>query len=417
MPAFRSLLLITLLLFASDLGAQESAVIRVGTSGDYAPFSLALEGEAIVFEGFDIAVARAFAEAHGYELVPKRFRWPNLSKSIEAARFDIAMSGVTITPDRSAIGRFSIPVVETGAVVLVRELEGDPGLKELDRSTIRIGVNAGGYLERVARNRFRNATLLMIPDNAAVLDALSTGSVHAVVTDTAEASLWLGATPGARQIGPITRDRKAYLVRADRPDLAAQLDRWLLAREADGTLATVREIYLGASAGPAVSTPVSALLAAVDERLSLMPLVAISKREAGLPLVVPRREAIVLDAAVAAVADAAKAEAVAPPAEPLVRAFFRAQIEASKQVQWSALKDPTFVRPEDPPDVSEVLRPALMRIGDKIARLIVALPTGLDPSEVSKTTRDQLRTPRLSESSQAAIASAITALSRRAPDQ
>jgi cyclohexadienyl dehydratase len=418
MPALRPLLLITLLLFASDLSARENAVIRVGTSGDYAPFSLALEGEAIVFEGFDIAVARAFAEAHGYELVPKRFRWSNLSASLEAGRFDIAMSGITIIPDRSAIGRFSIPVVETGAVVLVRELEGDPGLKSLDRSTIRIGVNAGGYLERVARERFRKATLLAIPDNAAVLDALATGNVHAVVTDTVEAGLWLGAAPGARQIGPITRDRKAYLVRADRPELAAQLDRWLLAREADGTLAAVRELYFGENAGPAVSTPLTALLAAVDERLSLMPLVAVSKRETGLPLVAPRREAAVLDAAVAAVADAATAaEVAAPPAEALVRAFFRAQIEASKQLQWSALKDPAFVRPEDPPDVSDVLRPALMRIGEKIARLIVALPSGLDPREVRIAARDQLRTPRLSESSQAAIADAITALSGGVADQ
>ncbi|MBW2668153.1 MAG: transporter substrate-binding domain-containing protein, partial [Deltaproteobacteria bacterium] len=294
MPALLSTLLMTLLLLAPDLGARENAVIRVGTSGDYAPFSLALEGDEIVFEGFDIAVARAFAEAHGYELVPKRFRWSNLSQSLEAGRFDIAMSGVTIIPDRSAIGRFSIPVVETGAVVLVREPERHPNLESLNRSTVRIGVNAGGYLERVARARFRKATLLTIPDNAAVLDALSTGNVQAVVSDTAEASLWLGATPGAGQLGPITRDRKAYLVRADRPDLAAQLDRWLLAREADGTLAAVRELYLGASAGPAVATPLTALLAAVDERLSLMPLIAVSKREAGLPLVVPRREAIVL---------------------------------------------------------------------------------------------------------------------------
>lgn len=413
-----STLLIALLLFAPDLGARERAAIRVGTSGDYAPFSLALEGDAIVFEGFDIAVARAFAEAHGYELVPKRFRWSNLSRSLEAGQFDVAMSGVTIVPDRSAIGRFSIPVVETGAVVLISEPERYPHLESLNRSSVRIGVNAGGYLERVARDRFRRATLLAIPDNSAVLDALSTGNVHAVVTDTAEASLWLGVTPGAKQLGPITRDRKAYLVRADRPDLAAQLDRWLLAREADGTLAAVRELYLGASAGPPVATPLTALLAAVDERLSLMPLIAVAKREAGLPLVVPRREVIVLDAAVAAVTDAATAAAVAaPPAASLVRAFFRAQIEASKQLQSSALKDPNFVRPEDPPDVGDVLRPALMRIGEKIARLIVALPTGLDPREVRIAAREQLRTPRLSESSQHEIADAIAALSGGTADQ
>jgi cyclohexadienyl dehydratase len=436
-----STLLIALLLFAPGLAAGKKPVIRVGTSGDYAPFSLALEGEAIVFEGFDLAVARAFAEAHGYELVAKRFRWSNLSHSLEAGQFDVAMSGVTIIPDRSAIGRFSIPVVETGAVVLVQTLEAEPNLESLNRPMVRIGVNAGGYLERVARSRFPKATLLAIPDNAAVLDALATGNVKAVVTDTAEASLWLDASGGATQLGPITRDRKAYLVRADRPDLAAQLDRWLLAREADGTLAAVRELYLGAHAGPAVATPLHALLAAVDERLSLMPMVAVSKREAGLPLVVPRREALVLDAAVVAVtdamavadaaavtdaagaadavggADAAAGAVVVAPAEPLVRTFFRAQIEASKQVQWTALKDPGFERPKDPPDVADVLRPALMRIGEKIARLIIVLPSGLDPREVRTAAHDQLRTPYLSEASRNSIADAISALSGGVADQ
>jgi chorismate mutase len=321
------------------------------------------------------------------------------------------MSGVTIIPDRSAIGRFSVPVVETGAVVLLGAPERFPDLAALNQSKARIGVNAGGYLERVARDQFPKATLLAIPDNGAVLDALIAGSVHAAVSDTAEASLWLGAAVGAKQLGPITRDRKGYLIRADRPELAAQFDRWLLAREADGTLAGVRGLYLGANAGPAVAAPLTALLAAVDERLSLMPLVAVSKREAGLPLVVPRREAVVLDAAVAAVAATAAATSAETPAEPLVRAFFRAQIEASKQVQWAALKDPEFERPDNPPDVNDVLRPALLRVGEKIARLLVALPAGLAADDVRAAARDQLRTPRVSESSQHAIADAIAALS------
>jgi cyclohexadienyl dehydratase len=417
MPAVRTTLLITLLLLCSAAGANEKPVLRIGTSGDYAPFSLAIEGEAIVFEGFDLAVARAFADAHGYQLVPRRFKWKGLSRALETGRFDIAMSGVTIIPRRSAIGRFSVPVVETSAVVLVGAPERFPDLESLNRSAARIGVNAGGYLEGVARARFPKATLLAIPDNGAVLDALSTGTVHAAVTDTAEATLWQGAAPGAVQLGPITRDRKGYLVRADRPEVAAQLDRWLLAREADGTLAGVRGIYLGENAGPAVATPLLALLAAVDERLSLMPEIAVAKREAGMPLEVPRREAAVLDAAVAAVAESAAEIAATTTDEKLVRAFFRAQIEASKQVQWAALKDPDFERPEDPLDVDEVLRPALLRIGEKIARLIVALPPGLDAGEVRAAVRDQLRTPRLSEPSKRAIADALTALSRGAAPQ
>jgi cyclohexadienyl dehydratase len=417
MTALRTTLLLVWIMVCGAAHASPRPVLRVGTSGDYAPFSLAIEGEAIVFEGFDLAVARAFAEAHGYELEARRFKWKGLSGSLEKGRFDVAMSGVTVIPSRSAIGRFSIPVVETGAVVLVGAPERFPDLDSLNKSTARIGVNAGGYLEGVAHRRFPMATLLAIPDNGAVLDALSTGNVHAAVTDTAEATLWLDASPGALQLGPITRDRKAYLVHPDRPDIAAQLDRWLLAREADGTLAGVRSIYFGENAGPAVATPLLALLAAIDERLSLMPQVAVAKREAGMALAAPRREARVLDAALEAVEKAA-AEVSAPPVdEALVRALFRAQIDAAKQVQSAALKDPDFERPEHPPDIDGKLRPALIRIGEKIARMIVALPPGLEADAVRAATLDQLRAPLVNEHSKRAIADALIALSRGAAAQ
>jgi len=402
---------IALLLIAPASGALEGGVLRVGTSGDYAPFSLVAEEDPVVFEGFDVSVARAYAEERGLVLVLERFRWPDLNRDLEANRFDLAMSGLTIAPERSAVGRFSVPVVETGAVVLARQPERFPDLAALNRPVIRIGVNAGGHLERVAGTRFRRATVVAIPDNAAVLDALLRGDVHAVLTDSAEASVWLQADAGLKLLGPFTRDRKAYLVRADQPGLAADLDRWLMEREVDGSLGALRRRLLGDNAGPPVAEPLTALFAAVDERLSLMPTVGVAKRREGLPLVDERREAAVLAAALEAVREAEAAAKMEPQPRDLVLAAFRAQIEAAKEVQWAAVQDSRTEHPEVVPGVDAVLRPALLRIGEKIARLLVALPKGLDREAVRAAARDQLRTPRLTEKSKLAIADSIAKLS------
>jgi cyclohexadienyl dehydratase len=301
-------------------------------------------------------------------------------------------------------------VTETGAVVLARQPERFTDLASLDRPVVRIGVNAGGYLQGVADAHFPRATRLAIPDNAAVLDALMSGNVHAVVTDNVEAEVWKAALPGLAQLGPLTRDRKAFLLRRDRPELAADLDRWLLAREADGSLAALRREHLGESTGPATATPLAALLAAVDERLALMPLVAFAKRQQNLPLVAPRREAAVLDAAVASVRAAAGATGAKAPPDALVRRFFRAQIEAAKQVQRAAVQDAEAERPAQLPDVVDVLRPALLRIGEKIAGLVVVLPAGLESGAVAATARSELRAPYLDDASRTAIADAIVAL-------
>jgi cyclohexadienyl dehydratase len=383
--------------------------LRVGTSGDYAPFSLSA-GEAGP-TGFDVEVARRYAKERGLEVEFVRFRWPDLLRDLEAGRFDLAMSGITVVPRRSLAGRFSVPVAESGAVLLMREPERWKSLDELDGPEARIGVNAGGHLEQVARRRFPRATLLAIPSNPSVREALLAGSLDAAVTDSLEAPQWRRGEEGLGQSEAFTRDRKAYLVRADRGSLAADLDRWLLEREKDGSLGALRRQQLGAAAAGAVATPLGALLAAIDERLSLMPWVAAAKRKAGLPIDAPEREAQVLEAAVAD-AQAAAAEAKAEPLpEAAVRAVFATQVEAAKQVQAETLRDPGFTPEEPLPDLDRQLRPALLRIGQRIAALLVGLPPDQDERALQAAARDGLRTPRLSDASRAAIAEALFKLS------
>lgn len=386
------------------------SVLRVGTSGDYAPFSSAVAEQPGEYQGFDIAVARAYAADRGMELRFVSFRWPELVAGLKTGRYHVAMSGVTIRPERSSIGRFSVPVAEAGAVVLARPQGRFSELGDLDRRQIRIAVNAGGHLERVAAEHFPHAIQLAIRDNQAVRRALAEGQVDAAVSDTLEAPGWMTGIDDVELLGPFTLDRKAYLVAAGHPALATDLDRWLLEREADGTLARLRLQHLGGEAG-ATATPLNALLAAMDERLSLMPLVAVAKRSAGLPLEVPEREAVVLDEAVASALASAKQRGVPAPAAKAVRALFRAQMEAAKQVQWDAIRDPDFARPETTPDLDTELRPAILRIGDRIAQLLTELPPNLDRGTVRAEAARALRVPRLSDASRGALADAVVALS------
>jgi cyclohexadienyl dehydratase len=403
--------LAALLLTAGAGGKQAgSGRLRVGTSGDYAPFSLAEEGGAPT--GFDVTLAKTYARERGIEVELVRFRWPELLPDLAAGRFDVAMSGITVAPRRSVAGRFSVPVAESGAVLLMREPERWHAAEELDNPEIRIGVNAGGHLERVARQHFPHATLLAIPDNQAVREALRAGSLDAAVTDNLEAPQWRRGSEEAEALGQsaaFTRDRKAYLVRADRPELAADLDAWLLERERDGSLDKLRQAQLGV-AGPPVATPLGALLAAIDERLSLMPWVGAAKRSAGLPIEAPEREEVVLEAAVADTRAAAVRADLPPLPEEAVRAFFAAQMEAAKQVQWRTLRDASFAVEEPVPDLEKQLRPALLRIGERIAALLVALPPNLADETLRAATRDGLRTPHLAPDEVASIGEALVKL-------
>ena len=360
------------------------ATIRVGTSGDYAPFSFWSREDAAP-TGFSADVASAFAASEGVDIEWVRFRWPELLSDLAADRFDLALSGITLRPERSLAGLFSVPLTTSGAVVLVPEsseiASRARSAPDLDAASPSLAVNAGGHLERVARERFPHARLEAVPDNDAVLGRLASGRVDGVVTDVIEAAHWQARLPGLERIGPFTRDRKGALFQPDRTMLAHRFDAWLLDAEADGRLDQLRRRHGLPAARTAL--PETALLASLDERLALMPSVAETKRILDRPVEDRAREEKVLSAAAQGVAQAADAAGRERPDPAVVRRLFRAQIEAAKWVQTRALERPVpdDENPSTPDEarraLEEALRPALIRIGDRIARLVVAI--GDDP--------------------------------------
>jgi cyclohexadienyl dehydratase len=360
-----------LALLVGCAGADAPApVLRVGTSGDYAPFSV--EGPA-GRSGFDVEVARAYAKDRGLRIRWVPVRWPTLDRDFAAGRFDVVTSGVTVRPERSLAGRFSVPVARSGVVLLRRRRAGEPR---------RIAVNAGGHLERAARRLFPNAELRPLSPNAAVREALVAGEVDAAVTDTLEAPGWLAGTRGIEALGPYTRDWKAYWLPAAAGERARDLDAWLLAREADGTLAALRERALPEGALGATATPLAALGAALAERLALMPLVAEAKRASGAPVRVPEQERAVLDAALASVREAAARAGRAAPSDAGVKAFFGAMIDAAREIQERTLAGPPSTAP--PADLDAALRPALARISERIAWLLVQLPERVEEAQLTE---------------------------------
>jgi cyclohexadienyl dehydratase len=375
------------------------AIIRVGTSGDYPPFS---DWKQKRPSGFSVALVEAFATKHGLEPAWVQFRWPELSADFSAGKFDLAASGITVRPERSVLGRYTVPVVRNGAVLLLRRPRWAPPpasansraelsqalaeVRALDRPELRVAVNRGGHLERVARSLFLQARITAIPDNAAVRKALATGQVDAALTNTLEGPRWAEGLENIERLGPLTRDVVALWVRPDQPQLAAQLDAWLMAQEESGALGQLRTRYLGPGVVGTTARPVEALLAATAERLALMPLVAAAKQRTGMPVEDTSQEARVREAFRASVREAAAALNVAPPSDEALDAFTQAQMEAAKALQQRAPVEAGghgF-------SLEQELRPAVARVSAKMAALVVRLPPALEPATVSDQARDWL---------------------------
>ena len=72
------------------------------------------------FIGFDIDVAREMAKALGVDFVPVNTRWASIIPALNLGRFDIIISGMSVTEQRKAKVDFADPYMEIGQTVLLK---------------------------------------------------------------------------------------------------------------------------------------------------------------------------------------------------------------------------------------------------------------------------------------------------------
>jgi len=211
-----------------------SRMLRVAMTGDYAPFSLERNGRVT---GVDVELSEALARSLGARAVIVRTSWPTLLDDYRAGLFDVAMSGISVTPERAAVARFSQPYHRGGKTAIVRcgrEASFDT-LPEIDRSQVRVIVNPGGTNERFARERLTHARLWIYPDNRTIFDEIVHDRADVMVTDDIEVELQTRRHPGlCRATADVfSVADKAILMPRDAA-LVDAVDRWLATQIANG---------------------------------------------------------------------------------------------------------------------------------------------------------------------------------------
>jgi len=201
-----------------------AGVLRVGTTGDYKPFSFrAPDGS---YSGADIDMAQRLAAKLGVKLQFVPTLWSKLNSDFAAGRFDIAMGGVTNLPPRAAIGPFAATVYVDGKRPIAACADRDrfTSIASIDRPEVRVVVNPGASNEEFARANFPHAQLTVHADNATVFDEIVAHRADVMVTDGIEVDhqsfihkdvLCPTAVPL-----PFTHLEKAYWVRPDAELLA-----------------------------------------------------------------------------------------------------------------------------------------------------------------------------------------------------
>lgn len=347
-----SFLAATSLAFCLSLAAQAQTtnrldevlakgVLRVGSTGDYKPFSFKASGQND-YVGLDIDLANSLAQALGVKLQVVPTTWPTLMKDFGADKFDVALSGVSISMERQKTALFSVPYMTDGKTPITRcENQAKyQTLTQINQPGVKLVVNPGGTNEKFARAKVAQAQLTVYPDNVTIFEQVANGNADLMITDAIETRLQSRLNPALCAVhpdAPFDYSEKAALLPRDLI-FKAFVDQWLHQQIASGALAKNSERWLSYPWG------LDSLRVLVDARLQLAPEVAKNKWNSKAPIEDLAREAQIIQGL------GKQAAALGLPVAES-EAFFKAQIEASKTVQremfarWTQENQPAFDNP------------------------------------------------------------------------
>ena len=162
--------------------------LRVAMSGDYPPFSLETSDGYI---GFDVDLTQYIASTLGLGVEFKGFGWSQFDALLSVCSqpnppIDIVASGVTITDERRHFGFFSRPYLRMKALIIGPKVA--DSTQDLMAAPKVIGVNQGGYLERLARQKLAEHRIICTKDNRKLASMIN-DSVECVLTDSLEAAV------------------------------------------------------------------------------------------------------------------------------------------------------------------------------------------------------------------------------------
>ncbi|MEN9810224.1 MAG: hypothetical protein RLZZ488_1791 [Pseudomonadota bacterium] len=182
--------LLSLVLHPADaLGADSLTAIkgkkelRVGLDPGFIPFEMKTpKGEMI---GFDIDMINGFAASLGAKATYVDTRWEGIIPALVAKKFDLIVSGMTITDERKKTVLFSDPYYRAGLLALVSNKHKDSikSAADLNRSGLNIAVKVGTTADQYAVKNFPKATVRKLDSESDCANSVSLGKVDVFIYD------------------------------------------------------------------------------------------------------------------------------------------------------------------------------------------------------------------------------------------
>jgi len=215
----------------------KSGKLRVGLEAGYLPFEMKDKAGNIV--GFDVDMAKLMAKAMGVELELVNTGWDGIIPALLTDKFDMLMSGMTITAERNLKVNFTDPYIVVGqSVILSKKLAGTvTSYRDLNNPKYTIASKLGVTGDLVAKRLLSRAKLNLYETEAEGSLEVMNGNADAFIYDFPYNAIF--AAENSKSVvhlsEPFTYEPLGIAIRKGDPDFLNWINNFLRQIKGDGT--------------------------------------------------------------------------------------------------------------------------------------------------------------------------------------
>ncbi len=225
-------------------GGDSKNVLRVATEPTFAPFEFQGK-DSKELEGFDMDLIRALGKEMNKKVEIANMGFDALIPALNAGNVDVAISGMSITPDRAKVISFTEPYYQSGLIIVVnKDNNGVKSIKDLAQKKIAVQIGTTGA---ETASKVPGAKVTTFNTNSEVFLELKNKGVDAVIIDKPVAAYYL--TKEGKDAGKLvgeTMEAESYgiAVKKNSP-LLGDLNKALASLKSKGEYQKIYEKWFG----------------------------------------------------------------------------------------------------------------------------------------------------------------------------
>ena len=247
------IMLFTTSVFADDINLWKKSTLNkilergeliVGMEPGYMPFEMKDKKGRII--GYDVDMAKKMAKEMGVKLKLVPTAWDGIIAGLVTGKYDIIMSGMTITQQRNLKVNFANPYIVVGQTIMMKKGTPAKNAKDLDKPEYTIATKLGVTGEIATRKFFKKAKIVTFETEADAASEVLNGRAHAMVYDQPYNVLFMSDKGKGKLIHldtPLTYEPLGWAIRKGDPDFLNWLNNFLRQMKEDKVLNFHTNLY------------------------------------------------------------------------------------------------------------------------------------------------------------------------------